>query len=97
MEVSLSGDKITVSDGVDSFDTDVISSGWMMVAVTRSGTDINVFVNGTLVKTYGFSAVRRYGGNTEVSGQLFDVRRCPILISDNAIGYYYSNVQEFLP
>lgn len=96
-DISVSGDKITVSDGVDSFDTDVISSGWMMVAVTRNGTDINVFVDGVLRKTYSFSAVRNYGGNTEVSGSLFDIRRYPILISDNSIGYYYSNAQEFLP
>lgn len=96
-EITISGDKITVSDMVDSFDTDIVSSGWMMVAITRSGTDINILVNGSLIKTYVFSAVRKYGGNTEVSGTLFDVRRYPILISDNAIGYYYSNTLEFLP
>jgi PKD repeat protein len=96
-EIVVAGDKIIVSDGVDSFYTDIVSSGWIMIAVTRDETDINVFVNGTLVKTYGFSALRIYGGDTEVSGSLFDIRRYPIQISDNAIGYYYSNTLEFLP
>jgi PKD repeat protein len=90
------------SDGVNTVQIMLQSTGWVYVAAIRRGNDIELYENGLLRTVQVATIVPAIGGPATVgAGMCYDVRRNLKAISSDAINYYYQSILNgsggFLP
>jgi hypothetical protein len=70
--------------------------GWTLIKLTRSGTDLVVCENGSILDTYGLLSVETVGGDVGImsaqDGNVYDIRVYDSVVSTLAFSYYHDDV-----
>jgi hypothetical protein len=89
---------ITFTDTTNGFSRQLSwTSGWVYLAVQRSGSRLNVFENGvSIFSNVMTDSTITYGGTTIIANNIiasvFDVRVLSRAVSSAAIAYYYDQI-----
>jgi hypothetical protein len=107
--VELDGNEydLVINNGVQTVNIPLSYMGneWTMIGIRFTAEGIRAVRNDTNLGLYT-TIMGEYGGAStimdSVVGSLFDVRRIPRDVDNNALGYYYSNIvseqgNNFLP